>query len=66
MRHLFSVLILWEIFASEKEKCSKSAISHRLSFLSVPLVFSQGEDAVPPCDGGPALQGELPEPLAVR
>lgn len=35
-------------------------------FLSVPFVFSQGEDAVPPCDGRPPLQGELPEPLAVR
>lgn len=34
--------------------------------LSVPLVSSQGEDAVPPRDGRPPLQGELPERLAVR
>lgn len=34
--------------------------------LSVSLVSSQGEDAVPPCDGRPPLQGKLPEPLAVR
>lgn len=27
--------------------------------------LSQGEDAVPPCDGRSALQGKLPEPLAV-
>lgn len=30
-----------------------------------PSVAPQGEDAVPPRDGRPALQGELPEPLAV-